>query len=79
MGRPADTARTLLFACRRLGLDRVLVILTGWLGVAQQAGEGWTRFITSDRRSSVLTLTAAGNLCGEPVSSADCLCSVPGK
>ncbi len=50
------SAKALLFACRRLGADRVLVVLTGRPEAAQQLGEGWARFITGDRCSSVLTL-----------------------
>jgi DNA-binding CsgD family transcriptional regulator len=51
------SARALLFACRRLGAERVLVILTGRPEATPQLGEGWARFITGDRRSSVLTLS----------------------
>ena len=50
------SARALLFACRRLSADRVLVVLTGRPGAASQLGEGWVRFVSGDRRSSVLTL-----------------------
>ena len=50
------SARALLFACRRLDADRVLVILTGRPEATSQLGEGWARFINGDRRSSVLTL-----------------------
>ena len=50
------SARALLFACRRLGTDRVLVVLTGRPGVTSKLGEGWARFVGGDRRSSVLTL-----------------------
>ncbi len=51
------SARALLFACRRLGGDRVLVILTGRPEATSELGEGWARFVTGDRRSSVLTLS----------------------
>jgi len=51
------SARALLFACRRLGADRVLVILTGRPEAASRLGQGWTRFINGDRRSSALTLS----------------------
>jgi DNA-binding CsgD family transcriptional regulator len=50
------SAKALLFACRRLSADRVLVILTGRPEAALQLGEGWARFVAGDRRSSVLTL-----------------------
>ncbi len=50
------SARTLLFACRRLRLDRVLVVLTCRPGGTSQLGEGWERFVTSDRRAIRLTL-----------------------
>ena len=50
------SAKALLFACRRLGADRVLVVLTGRPEATSQLGEGWARFVSSDRRSSVLTL-----------------------
>jgi DNA-binding CsgD family transcriptional regulator len=50
------SARALLFACRRLGTDRVLVLLTGRPEATSQLGEGWTRFVRGDRHSSVLTL-----------------------
>jgi DNA-binding CsgD family transcriptional regulator/tetratricopeptide (TPR) repeat protein len=55
----ADTAsaRALLFAFRRLDTDRVLVILTGRIEAMSQLGEGWARFISGDRRSSVVTLS----------------------
>jgi DNA-binding CsgD family transcriptional regulator len=51
------SAKALLFACRRLSADRVLVVLTGRPEAAQQLGEGWARFIAGDRGSSVLTLS----------------------
>ncbi len=50
------SARTLLFACRRLSLDRVLVVLTCRSGGMSQLGEGWERFVSSDRRAIRLTL-----------------------
>ena len=58
------SARALLFACRRLGADRALVVLTGRPAAASQLGEGWVRFVNGDRRSSVLTLSGlnAGEL-----------------
>jgi DNA-binding CsgD family transcriptional regulator/tetratricopeptide (TPR) repeat protein len=58
------SARALLFACRRLGADRALVVLTGRPAAAAQLGEGWARFVSGDRRSSVLTLSGldAGEL-----------------
>jgi DNA-binding CsgD family transcriptional regulator/tetratricopeptide (TPR) repeat protein len=51
------SAKALLFACRRLGADRVLMILTGRPGATSRLGEGWTRFVTGDRRSPALTLS----------------------
>ena len=51
------SARALLFACRRLGADRALVVLTGRPAATSQLGEGWARFVSGDRRSSVLTLS----------------------
>jgi DNA-binding CsgD family transcriptional regulator len=50
------SARALLFACRRLGADRALVILTCRPGAASQLGEGWARFVSGDRCASALTL-----------------------
>ena len=50
------SARALLFACRRLGADQVLMILTGRPEATSQLGEGWTHFISGDRRASVVTL-----------------------
>ncbi len=63
------SARALLFAVRRLGGDRVLVVFTGRPGAAAQLGEGWVRFVGGDRRASVLTLGGLdagelGQLCG---------------
>ncbi len=51
------SARTLLFACRRLSLDRVLVILTCRPGGMSQLGEGWERFLSGDRRAIRLALS----------------------
>jgi len=50
------SARALLFACRRLSADRVLVILTCRPGGLAHLGEGWERFVTGDRRATRLTL-----------------------
>ena len=50
------SARTLLFACRRLSADRVLVVLTCRTGGLSQLGEGWERFVSGDRRATRLTL-----------------------
>ncbi len=50
------SAKALLFACRRLGADRVLVVLTCRPGATSQLGEGWARFVSGDRRASALTL-----------------------
>ena len=51
------SARALLFACRRLGADRVLVVFTCRPGGMSQLGEGWERFVSGDRRCTRLTLT----------------------
>jgi DNA-binding CsgD family transcriptional regulator len=51
------SARALLFACRRLGADRVLVILSGRPGAMSHLGDGWARFVSGDRRASRLTLS----------------------
>ena len=51
------SARALLFACRRLGADRVLVVFTCRPGGMSQLGEGWERFVSGDRRCARLTLT----------------------
>jgi len=50
------SAGALLFACRRLGGDRALVVLTCRPEATSQLGEGWARFVGGDRRVSVLTL-----------------------
>jgi len=50
------SAQALLFACRRLGGDRVMMVFTARRGAAAELSEGWARFIGSDRRASVLTL-----------------------
>ena len=51
------SARALLFACRRLSADRVLVVLTCRPGGLSQLGAGWERFVNGDRRSARCTLT----------------------
>jgi DNA-binding CsgD family transcriptional regulator len=51
------SARALLFACRRLSADRVLVVLTGRPGGMSSLGEGWERFVSGDRRCTRLTLS----------------------
>jgi len=51
------SARALLFAFRRLGADRVLVVLTCRNGRLFQLGAGWERFVSGDRRSTRLTLS----------------------
>jgi DNA-binding CsgD family transcriptional regulator len=51
------SARALLFACRRLGADRVLVVFTCRPGGMSHLGEGWERFVSGDRRCVRLTLT----------------------
>jgi DNA-binding CsgD family transcriptional regulator len=51
------SARALLFAFRRLGADRVLVVLTCRDGGLSQLGAGWERFVSGDRRAARLTLS----------------------
>ena len=51
------SARALLFACRRLVADRVLVILSCRREGMPQHGEGWARFVSGDRRAVRLTLS----------------------
>ncbi len=67
------SARALLFACRRLGADRVLVILTCRPGGMSQLGEGWERFVSGDRRCARLTLT------GLEVDEVGMLCRALGR
>lgn len=50
------SARALLFACRRLRADRVLVVLSCRPEATSQLGEGWARFFSGDYRVSVLGL-----------------------
>jgi len=47
---------TLLFACRRLSADRVLVVLSCRPGTTAQLGPAWDRFASADRRVIRLTL-----------------------
>ena len=51
------SAGALLFACRRLNSDRVLVILTCRPEGTSRLGAGWARFISGDRRASAMTLS----------------------
>jgi DNA-binding CsgD family transcriptional regulator len=51
------SARALLFACRRLVTDRVLMIFTGRPEAMSRLGEGWARFVDGDRRSFQLMLS----------------------
>ncbi|MGO9161774.1 MAG: AAA family ATPase [Streptosporangiaceae bacterium] len=67
------SARALLFACRRLYADRVLVILTGRPGGTSLLGEGWERFVSSDRRAARLTLS------GLSISELGALCGMLGR
>lgn len=67
------SARTLLFACRRLSADRVLVVLTCRTGGLSQLGEGWERFVSGDRRATRLTLD------GLDVDELGMLCRVLGR
>lgn len=55
-----QSARALLFAFRRLAADRVLAILTSRPGGTSPLGEGWYRFISSDRRVTRLPLGGLG-------------------
>jgi DNA-binding CsgD family transcriptional regulator len=50
------SARALLFACRRLACEKVLVIGSGRPQQLGRLGEGWTRFLTGDRRCGRLAL-----------------------
>ena len=50
------SARALLFACRRLAGEKVLVIGSGRPQHLSRLGEGWARFLTGDRRCSRLAL-----------------------
>ena len=50
------SARALLFVCRRLAADHVLVILSCRLDGTSRLGDGWARFANGDRRASWLTL-----------------------
>ena len=67
------SARALLFACRRLTTDRVLVLLTSRAGQERQLGEGWARFVRGDHRVSALTLN------GLDVSELSQLCRELGR
>ena len=67
------SARALLFAFRRLSADRVLVLLTSRAGASPQLGDGWERFLGSDRRVTRLTLTG---LSSEETSA---LCRASGR
>ena len=67
------SARALLFACRRLSADRVLVVLTCRPGGMSQLGEGWERFASGDRRATRLTLS------GLDVDELEALCRVLGR
>jgi hypothetical protein len=51
-----QSARALLFACRRLAADKVLVIVSARAQQLGRIGDGWTRFLTGDRRCSRLAL-----------------------
>jgi tetratricopeptide (TPR) repeat protein len=50
------SARALLFACRRLAGEKVLVIGSGRPQHPSRLGEGWARFLTGDRRCTRLAL-----------------------
>jgi DNA-binding CsgD family transcriptional regulator len=51
-----QSARALLFACRRLAADRVLVILSCRPGGTSLLGGAWDRFMDGDRRATRLPL-----------------------
>jgi DNA-binding CsgD family transcriptional regulator len=51
-----ESARALLFACRRLASEKVLVIGSGRPQYLARLGEGWTRFLTGDARCGRLAL-----------------------
>jgi DNA-binding CsgD family transcriptional regulator len=62
------SARSLLFAFRRLGADHVLAVLTYRASEWATLGEGWTRFASGDRHAIALTLAGLdvgelGQLC----------------
>jgi DNA-binding CsgD family transcriptional regulator len=50
------SARALLFACRRLAADRLLVLLSCRPGGTAHLGEGWARFVSGDHRAFGITL-----------------------
>jgi DNA-binding CsgD family transcriptional regulator len=50
------SARALLFACRRLAADRLLMILSCRPEGTSHLGDGWARFTSGDRRASRITL-----------------------
>jgi DNA-binding CsgD family transcriptional regulator len=50
------SARALLFACRRLAADRLLVLLSCRPGGTPHLGEGWARFVSGDHRAFGITL-----------------------
>ena len=50
------SARALLFACRRLACEKVLVIGSGRPQQLGRLGEGWPRFLAGDRRCGRLAL-----------------------
>ncbi len=50
------SARALLFACRRLAREKVLVVGSGRPQHLGRLGEGWTRFLSGDRRCGRLAL-----------------------
>jgi DNA-binding CsgD family transcriptional regulator/tetratricopeptide (TPR) repeat protein len=54
------SARSLLFACRRLTAGHVLVILTCRPSGISSLGEGWERFVSGDRRATRLKLSGLG-------------------
>jgi DNA-binding CsgD family transcriptional regulator len=50
------SARALLFACRRLASEKVLVVGSGRPQHLSRLGESWARFLTGDRRCARLAL-----------------------
>jgi len=55
------SARALLFACRRLASEKVLVVGSGRPQHLSRLGEGWARFLTGDRRCTRLALPRLGD------------------
>jgi DNA-binding CsgD family transcriptional regulator/tetratricopeptide (TPR) repeat protein len=54
------SARALLFAVRRLQVDRVLMVVSARPGELSRLGEGWQRFLAGDHRVSRVRLGGLG-------------------